>query len=672
MSETQPLFEEFSAVAHEDWMAKVQSDLGVSSPESLLEWSSVEGVTMPAYLQREALEDASHVDPEAASPPLAQGSTRPANAWTLCHPIAHPDPDTANKHAQSALDGGAEALALNVTSEMGDVEQTVRSPDDLATVLTGIDLRETGLHLGGGLRGLVLYTLIRDHLSSENIDPASVHGSVAYDPIAVLTAGPSPSADCAFALADQLQRDADDLPDMRSVTVDARVYHDAGASAVQELAYTLGALAERLARSTEQDISLAAFLEDLQIILSVSTSYFVEIAKLRALRLLVPQVLAAFSDETASDLEFNPDDLLVRTDTSRRTETIYDPYVNMLRGTTEAMAAVLGGCDVLTIRPYDASLRPPDAFGSRIARNTQLVLRHEAHLDQVADPAAGSYYVETLTDKLAKKAWEAFQALEASGGLLDALRDGTVQEDLAEVRKARRDAVDQREHILVGTTHYPSLDEKRREDLTDPDTPPSSNGTSPSVLEAESIDAIGRALDDGATVDQICASLHEETTPVEPLPRIRLAADIEAIRLRTEQYADAHEGPPSVLLAPLGPPAARSARATYVRNFLGVAGFAIEEPLKFDAVEEAADAAVEQQIDIVVLCSSNAAYTELTPSFASALADRDQDVLLGIAGSPDDIDAGDTPDFFVHQGSSLKETLTALQERLGIPVTSDP
>jgi methylmalonyl-CoA mutase len=670
MSETQPLFEEFSAVPHEEWRATVQSELGVSSPESLLEWESVEGVTMPAYLQQEALEDAAHVDPEAAVPPLAQASTLPGNAWTLCHPVDHPDPATANEHAQAAIKGGAEALDLAASPDTNASGQTVPSAEAFATLLDGIDLRETALHLGRGHGGLVLYSLLRTHLSDEGIDPASVRGSLGYDPVAAVASGSGLGVDRAFALADDLMA-ADDLPQVRSAAVDARVYHDAGASAVQELTYTLGALTERLARSTERGRSLSSLLQELQVLVSVSTSYFVEIAKLRALRLLVPQVVAAFSDDTGVGLEFDTDDLCIRAATSRRTETMYGPYVNMLRATTEAMAAVLGGCDALTVRPYDASLRPPDAFGGRIARNVQLTLRHEAHLDRVADPAAGSYYIESLTDTLARRAWDEFQEIEAEGGIVEALRSGTLQEQIAETRQERREAIDEREQILVGTTHYPALDERRQDDLDRPEGSPSSNGTAVAPLPSPSLDAIRSAVRDGTTFPEITAALQTDESPIAPLPRIRLAEAIESIRLRTEEHAAAHNGPPTVLLAPLGPPAARSARATFARNFLGVAGFEVEEPLKFETVDEAADAAVQHSADVIVLCSSNAEYADLAPSLISALADRDHNALLGIAGAPDDIDAGDHADFFVHQNSSLNETLTTLQNLLGIPTSED-
>lgn len=675
MSETespQPLFEEFSPVALEEWRRAVQTELGTDALDDFLEWSSLEGVTMPAYLQRDALDQLPHVDSEAAGPPLSDARDAPANQWTLCHPLEHPNLATVNEHARSAVEGGAHDLKLSLSSPPShDTGLPLRSPNDLATVLDGIDLSATGLHLDGRLAAPVLYGAVREHLSGENVDRTRVHGSVLYDPVAALASGHAASDERAFALAHQLAADATELPGLRTTTIDARIYHDAGASAVQELALTLGALAERLDRGTERGRPLPALLDDLHVAVSVSTSYLVEIAKLRALRLLVPQVAQPFLSTAEADASFSPADLHLQAETSRRSETLYDPHMNMLRGTTEAMAAVLGGCDVLSVRPYDAALRPPDAFGSRIARNVQLILRHEAHLDQVADPAAGSYYLETLTDKLAQKAWTQFQDLEAEGGVVDALQAGTVQRRIEETRHDRLAAVDERKQVLVGTTQYPALDEQRHSDLVST-VPPDAGAAPASDAEPPSIDTLRQALRDGASPLELVARLDAEEPAVSPLPRIRVAAEIESIRLRTEQYADAHDGPPRVLLVPLGPPSLRSARATFARNFLGVAGLKIEEPLKFETVAEAADTAVETDADAVVLCSSNAEYADLAPSLASALEERDHDALLLIAGNPDDIDAGGQANLFVHKESPLKETLTTLQKHLGIPTGETP
>ncbi|MEF8815298.1 MAG: methylmalonyl-CoA mutase family protein [Salinibacter sp.] len=666
-----PLFDEFDAVTPAEWREHVKSDLGGTAPEAFLEWSSVEGVSRPAYLSPNALSDALHTAPEDAVPPLADGADTPANAWTVCQPVRHPNPEVASEHARAAAEGGADALEIGLPLPRSDAFGTaLRSENDLAQILDGIDPTSTSLHLGGGSAAPALYALLREHLAGVSLDAETIEGAVFYDPVAALASGTAP-LDSPFVLADDLVADAAEMPRFRTVTVDSSVYHNAGASAVQELACALGALAERLARSTARGLSLPTLLDALQVRVPVSTSYFVEMAKLRALRLLVPQVIGAFACEADGSLDVGPADVFVHATTSRRTETIYDPHVNMLRATTEAMSAVLGGCDALTVRPFDDALRPPDAFGLRIARNAQLLLRHEAHFDQVADPAAGSYYIETLTDQLARRAWAQFQNREAEGGIVESLRNGHLHTQISETRDKRRRALDERDQVLVGTTHYPALDERRRDTLESPEAL-SSNETPSPTLNAPSTDALRTALRNGHSPQDVASALQSEPSGIAPLPQVRLADGVETIRLRTEEYAESRDGPPRFLLAPIGPPAVRSARATFCRNFLGVAGFAIDTRLKFESVDAVAETAVAQDADAVVLCGADDDYAALAPALAAALSDHGHEALLGIAGAPDDTDVGDAADFFLHQGRPLTQTLTALQNDLGIPTEEAP
>lgn len=665
-----PLFDEFPSVGTEEWKQTVREEFGPSSVEKFLEWTSIEGVSIPAYLHREALDEVPHVNTDPESSPLARTGDNAPNEWDVCQIIAHPNPETANEHAKAAIQGGADALRLMLSApSSADLGVALDAVEDLERVLEEIDLNSTGLHLDGGVGALVLYVALDQHLSG-NPDLPSLEGSVAYDPVAALAAGRIRDPDTAFSLANELRADAESATSLRTAALDARVYHNAGASAVQELTFTLGALSERLARAREHDSSLSTVLDSLTVLVSVSTSYFVEIAKLRALRLLVPQVVNPYRSDQANPPLFSPSDVHVQAETSRRTETLYDPHSNMLRASTEALAATAGGCDALSIRPYDASLRPPDPFGSRIARNTQLVLRHEAHLDRVADPAAGSYYVEFLTDKLARRAWQRFQELEDAGGILAGLQAGTVQDDIAETRRKRESALDERDHILVGATHYPALDERHSEVFPwEMNGAPSSPEPSP-ALDLSSLTAIREALRDRVPFSNIVSTLQSGSPAVDPLPSIRLAADIESVRRRTDSYAESHDGPPTVMLIPMDPPSARSARATFARNFLGVAGVEIHEPLKFDTVDDAADAAVDAGADAVVLCSSNDEYGTLVPAVHTALADRDHEALLVVAGDPDEIDAGEIADLFIHQGRPLKDTLETLQAHLGLSPNS--
>jgi methylmalonyl-CoA mutase len=657
-----PLFDEFPPVPTEAWDEKIRDDLGRTDVADVLEWDSLEGVSLPGYLRREDLDEIPH-----AASALTAAETMPANDWQVRQDLAHPTPDEANRLARSALRRGATALGLvRPSSQPGRAfGLTLDTIDDLRSILDGIPLDEAVLHLDGGPTAPLLLAALQALASERGIDELS--GSVGYDPVASLAMGVLRDEDRALALADDLVSAAPS--GFRSITVDLRPYHDAGASATQELAFGLGALSDLLARLLDRGHDLSGLLPRLQWSTAVSTSYFVEIAKLRALRLLVPQVVAAFADEADQSIELDPTDLYVQAETSRRTETIYDPHVNMLRATTEGMAAVIGGCDVLSVRPYDASLRAEDAFGTRIARNVQLILRDEAHLDAVADPGAGAYYVEAATDQLAQRAWNQFQNLEADGGLIDGLREGHVQEEIETVRDQRRRKVDTRERVLVGTNHYPAIDETRRKDL---EQPPSVRAPDSSVaLDAPTVDAFRAALTDGRTVSDLLAALAPGENSIEPLPRIRVATNIENIRLRTERYAEETGHTPTVVLAPLGPAKMRSARANFARNVFGVAGFDVVEPLRFETPADAAEAAAQADADVVVLCSADREYPNLTPALKSALTDHGLSPLLLVAGNPDKIDADLPADDFIHQGNLLREKLEALQFHLGIPINDD-
>jgi methylmalonyl-CoA mutase len=404
----------------------------------------------------------------------------------------------------------------------------------------------------------------------------------------------------------------------------------------------------------------------------VDTSYFIAIAKLRALRLLIPQVLGAF------DVDVGPSAAFIQAVTSCRSETRYGPYVNLLRGTTEAASAIIGGCDVLTVRPFSASFAAPSDFAQRLARNTQHILRAESHLDHVADPAAGSYYVEAMTDHLARNAWSFFQRVEASGGLLDALHHGTVQRQIADVRMGRMERVTNREHILVGTNHYPAPNETRppSEPLLPDGAPLERTERSIRIQSDTALSDIRTAFSNGATIGDVLDALADDDAPsIDALPSVRLAEPFEAIRKRTEEWAEENDGPPRVVLLPMGDPAMRSARATFARNVLGVAGFAIDEHIQFETPDAAAQEAAEANADIVVLCSSNNAYPELAPALCSTLAEAGAAPIMLIAGHlpehQDKLEAAGV-DGFIHKDMPLLDTLTDLQQRLGIRSETEP
>ena len=325
--------------------------------------------------------------------------------------------------------------------------------------------------------------------------------------------------------------------------------------------------------------------------------YFIEIAKLRAARLLWAQVVDAFGARSKGATRMN---LSVRT--PRRNKSIFDRYTNLLRVTTEALSAVLGGCDQLTVEPF--------GFEPHVAENVQRLLQEESHIDAVQDAAGGSYYIEALTDSLAREGWKLFQQVEGAGGYAKALASGAIEKALSESRAARDKALSSRRRALVGVNNYPNLVEK---------------------------------------VPEVEAPPPEKS----PLAQVRLAEPFEKIRQRTLAHAKRTGKTPKVLFLKRGDAKMKSARATFCLNFFGCAGFDIVE-----SDELAEDA------DLVVLCSSDAEYLPLAQAVCPQVK-----VPVLVAGNPkDQIEALQAAGVqgFVHIQSDAIQTLTQWQDRLGL------
>lgn len=308
--------------------------------------------------------------------------------------------------------------------------------------------------------------------------------------------------------------------------------------------------------------------------------------------------------------------------------TVYDPYVNMLRATTEAMSAALGGAESINVLPSNIAYEDPTKFSERMARNIQLILKEESHFDKVQDPAAGSYYIETLTEKIAEKAWKIFLEIEDAGGFKQAFKNNLIQSKIDDTIAARKKKMALRKEVLVGTTQYPNSDEQMDEDID---------------------------------INRLFKSQKKDTGNGRPLRIFRIAEEFEAMRLKT----DNSKTTPKVFMLTVGNPAMRSARSQFAANFFAVAGFDIINNIGFDTVEEGYKAAKKAGASIIVLCSSDKEYEE----FGKELAKLDNGkTMLVVAGNPDCKDnlkeAG--IDRFVHVKSDILATLSEIQTELGI------
>ena len=380
--------------------------------------------------------------------------------------------------------------------------------------------------------------------------------------------------------------------------VRADLLHEAGAHAVQELGYGIAAGVERLAALTAT-LPVDTVAPQIEFVFAVGPGYFMEIAKLRAARMLWAQAVTAFGphDDSACRMRLH-----VRT--PRRNKSAYDRYTNLLRVTTEALSAAVGGCDQLTVEPF--------GFDAHLALNVQRILKEESHLDAVADAAGGSYYIEALTDSLAREGWQLFQQTEAEGGYAKALESGSIAKALAVSRDTRDKAYSARRRALVGVNNYPNVEEK---------TP-----------EAE-IPAAGAG---------------------SPLPLVRVAEPYEKIRRRTTEYARAAGRYPKVLLLKRGDVKMKGARSNFCFNFFGCAGFDMVEAEEYRGTDA----------DLIVLCSSDAEYLAFAQEVCAAVK-----VPVLVAGNPkDQLEALQAAGVqgFVHVFSDLIQTLTQWQDRLGM------
>jgi methylmalonyl-CoA mutase len=372
--------------------------------------------------------------------------------------------------------------------------------------------------------------------------------------------------------------------------------HEAGAHAVQELGYALAAGVDRLAANAEK-LGVDEAARAITFVFAIGSTYFMEIAKLRAARLLWAQAVSAFSPKSDDACRMR---IIART--ARANKSVADCYANLLRVTTESLSAVIGGCDKLYVEPF--------GFDAHLARGVERVVREEAHMDAVADPAGGSYYIETLTDAVAREAWKVFQQVEAAGGYAKSV--ATITAALAQSRAARQKAVAGRRRTIVGANKYPDLKGK----------------------------------------------FEQVAVPSEPVPPpfapFRLAEPFEKIRERTEQYVKRTGKRPLALLLTRGDVKMRMARAGFSQDYLGCAGFEFEQ----------SDEYAGTKADVIVLCSSDPEYLPFAQEVCAAVS-----VPVIVAGNPkEQIDALKATGVkgFIHVQTDAVQTLAEWQDRLGV------
>lgn len=565
-----PLAAEFPPASEEEWrrgVAKILAGRGgdpLSEEEFERKFERAlvthlhDGIRVPPLHTRDTTPAAAAEIGLPGASPYVRGSTAAGAVrfgWDVRQPLLVDPDDIAgtNEAALDELENGAASLLLRLPASRPSVDA-----DTLARCFDGVELDLIALALDDStLAGAVL------DLWDRGGSPSTQTGSLGLDPVGESATDPATTEDRLEVAWPLIDRCSATFPLVRAIGVDGRPYHDAGGSDVEELGAAVATGVEYLRRFENRGVALDRAMELLEFRLVASADQFSTIAKLRAARRLWGRVAEAMGLDVAPRIHATMSWAML---------TRYDPWVNLLRGTVAAMAAGVGGADAVTIEPYDVLHHDgrPSPLGRRMARNTQSILVEESNLARVIDPGGGSYYLEWLTDAMAREAWSWFQAIEAEGGMVVALGSGFVGDRIDATWKQRRDDIAHRRDPITGVSEFPNV----HEDVpyVDPD---------------------------------------EDETSTSPLAPRRRARDFEDLRARCDRHAVEHGARPVVVLAEIGTPADSTARSTFAKNLYESGGLeAVPWSVDRDGPDELARIVAERGAVIACLCSTDAIYPD--------------------------------------------------------------
>src|SRR6267154_4108868 len=547
---------DFAPAIYDDWRKLVDGVLKGAPFEKLVGKTSDGSKIEPIYRRA-----------QGAVPLAGRAAAAP---WQVMQRADHPDAKQANAQARHDLENGATGLTLVFAGANGAYGFGLEpSAEAAAQIFDGIYLDAgIGIELQIGPQSRMAAIHIAEYVQRKGLDPAACDIHFGLDPLgacAVWGSSPYSWSEIVPAITSAIKGLAALGFKGPLAAADGRVIHDAGGSEVQELAFVLASGVAYLRAIEQAGVSLEAVQGMVYARLSADADQFLTLSKFRALRLLWARI------EQACGL--TPKPLFVAADTAWRMLTQRDPYVNLLRATMAVFSAGLAGANAITVLPHTLALGLPDPFARRVARNTQLVLLEESNLARVADPAAGSGGIETLTQELCVAAWTLFQEIEKAGGVFGALEQNLIQRKVAATRAAREANIARRKEVLTGATEFPNLHEALV-----------------AVLDAKPV-----AL----------APSGDAKFKFDALSPMRLAAPFERLRDRSDQILKQGGARPKVFLANLGTPADFTARATFAKSFFETGGIEAIDTEGFTDPAALAAAFNTSGAALACLCSSD-------------------------------------------------------------------
>ena len=613
-TKSEKLFTEFPPVPTEKWEEVITADLKGADYERKLVWKTGEGFNVRPYYRAENLEGIKFLGSQAGEFPYVRG-THAHNRWRVHQTVSVVCPKEANAEALKILNAGVDSLGFCIAS--ADF-----SAADLDMLLKDICIPAVEITFCGEKMANVA-ELVLAKVEKEGIAKEDVRIAFCIDPLVkgLSSKGDfcSPNGEKCIARIVELIHKTKEYKHVRIVTVAGQTFGNSGSTIVEELAFTLSAGHDYLVRLTDAGLDVDAAARKLRFSFSVSSNYFMEIAKFRAARMLWANIVKGYGPAKNCACKMQ-----IHAETSRWNQTVYDPYVNMLRGTTEAMSATIAGVHSLEVMPFDASFENPTEFSKRIARNVELLLKNESHFDQVVDPAGGSYYVENLTQSIAAEAWKLFLEIEEKGGYTEAYKAGLIVERIKASAAAKDKNIATRRQALLGANQYPNFTEVAGKEIT-----------------AESV-----------------TRKQAEGNVLVPY---RGAMAFEEMRLQVDRSGKE----PKAFMLTCGNLGMARARSQFSCNFFACAGIKVIDNTYFKSIEEGAKAALESKAQIVVVCASDDDYAEAAPKVKELLGGK---AILVVAGAPacaPELEAQGITNF-INVKSNVLETLKFYLKEMGI------
>lgn len=701
---------DFNSPSFEEWKKVVEKDLkGVPFDKKLIT-KTYEGINLNPLYTKQDIINLPQINEIPGFKNFLRGSNASMyvkNEWEINQEILTADSIDFNEQLKHELSRGQNSIVILLDKatqmgldadyakigEVGNGGLSISGLNSFTRALKDIDLTKYPIHMDCGFSAVQMLMIFNAYIKNRKIDLKTVKGSIYADPLGYLAREGKLPTEIEFAfdrLAVVTRWAKKNAPFIRTIGASGISYHNSGASAVQELAFVIATLIEYIEKLTQRGLDIDTIAQKTRLSFGVGPFYFMEVAKFRAARLLWSKVVELYGGKTET-LQ-----MYIHAKTGLFNQTIFDPYVNMLRTTTEAFSAIIGGINALTTNPFDESFRIPDEFSRRIARNTQIILNEESHLNALIDPAGGSFYIEKLTDDVAKASWKLIQQIQSNGGMLKSIIDGFPQGEIEKVSEEKKKDVAKRKYIIVGTNSYANNKEsklesyssdyeeihKKRAEYLQKFRTSGSREVNEKVLEElgklvesnddEMIEVGTEAVLNGATLGEIVKASRaktNESVSVKALKIFRLSEDFERLRETSLSYEKQNGCKPKVFLAAMGPLAQFKARADFSRGFFEIAGFDVIYPQGYQSTEEAVSEVLKSKTKIVVICSTDDTYPDLVPPLVKGIKAADSSIQVILAGYPKEqieTHKQNGVDDFIYLGADAYSIILSLMKKTGV------